>query len=48
MTALIIFTIKRLANKGYMIVSVDNRGTGARGRDFRTSTYKQLGKYETR
>lgn len=36
-----------LANKGYIVVSVDNRGTGARGRDFRTVTYKELGKYET-
>ena len=36
-----------LAEKGYLIVSVDNRGTGARGRDFRTVTYKELGKYET-
>lgn len=36
-----------LADKGYVIVSVDNRGTGARGRDFRTLTYQELGKYET-
>ncbi|MFI5171121.1 MAG: S9 family peptidase [Chitinophagales bacterium] len=36
-----------LAQKGYIIVCVDNRGTGARGRDFRTITYEQLGKYET-
>lgn len=36
-----------LTQKGYIVVSVDNRGTGARGRDFRTVTYKQLGKYET-
>lgn len=36
-----------LANQGYIVVSVDNRGTGARGRDFRTSTYKQLGNLET-
>lgn len=36
-----------LAQKGYIVVSVDNRGTGARGRDFRTATYKQLGKVET-
>ncbi len=36
-----------LAAKGYVVVSVDNRGTGARGRDFRTKTYQQLGKYET-
>lgn len=36
-----------LAAQGYIVVSVDNRGTGARGRDFRTVTYQQLGKYET-
>lgn len=35
-----------LAQQGYMIVCVDNRGTGARGREFRTCTYKQLGKLE--
>ena len=28
---------------GLVVASVDNRGTGARGRDFRTSTYKRLG-----
>jgi dipeptidyl-peptidase 4 len=36
-----------LAQKGYMIVSVDTRGTGARGEDFRKITYQQLGHYET-
>lgn len=41
------FYYQTLANKGYLIVSVDNRGTGARGRDFRTKTYLELGKYET-
>jgi dipeptidyl-peptidase-4 len=35
-----------LAAKGYVVVSVDNRGTGAKGRHFRTKTYQQLGKYE--
>jgi len=35
-----------LANKGYIIASVDNRGTGARGRDFKKCTYGQLGKLE--
>lgn len=40
------FWYQALAAKGYIIVSVDNRGTGARGRDFRTQTYQQLGKYE--
>tara|TARA_B100000795_G_scaffold149215_1_gene111758 strand:+ start:44713 stop:46896 length:2184 start_codon:yes stop_codon:yes gene_type:complete len=36
-----------MAQKGYIIVSVDNRGTGARGQKFKKLTYKQLGKYET-
>ena len=37
-----------LANKhDIIIVSVDNRGTGARGEEFKKMTYKQLGKYET-
>ena len=36
-----------IANQGYIIVSVDNRGTGARGRDFKNQTYKQLGVLET-
>lgn len=35
-----------LAQKGYIVVSVDNRGTGARGKEFRQVTYEQLGKYE--
>jgi dipeptidyl-peptidase-4 len=36
-----------LVQKGYVVVSVDNRGTGARGRDFKKCTQLQLGKYET-
>lgn len=36
-----------LANEGYIIVSVDNRGTGARGEAFKKITYANLGKYET-
>ncbi len=36
-----------LAQKGYIVVSVDNRGTGFRGRDFKQITYEELGKYET-
>ena len=41
------FWYQYLAQQGYIVVSVDNRGTGARGRDFRDITYQQLGKHET-
>lgn len=41
------FWHQMLANQGYIIVSVDNRGTGGRGEEFRKSTYAQLGKLET-
>lgn len=36
-----------LAQNGIIVVSVDNRGTGARGEVFKKMTYKELGKYET-
>jgi len=36
-----------LVQKGYIVVSVDNRGTGSRGRDFKKCTQLQLGKLET-
>lgn len=36
-----------LAQKGYIVVSVDPRGTLYRGADFKKSTYLQLGKLET-
>ncbi len=36
-----------LTQKGYIIVSVDGRGTGARGTNFRKIVYKNLGKWET-
>lgn len=36
-----------LAQQGYIIACVDNRGTGARGAKFKKITYGQLGKYET-
>ncbi len=32
---------------GIIVVSVDNRGTGGRGEEFKKCTYLQLGKYET-
>ena len=35
-----------LAQQGYIVVSVDNRGTGNRGREFKHRTYQQLGKLE--
>ncbi|GAB3640755.1 S9 family peptidase [Spirosoma arcticum] len=41
------FWYQTLAQKGYIIVSVDGRGTGGRGNAFRTATYAQLGKLET-
>ncbi len=36
-----------LAQKGYFIVSVDNRGTGFRGKNFKSITYKNLGHFES-
>ncbi len=36
-----------LADKGYIVVCVDNRGTGARGAAFKKVTYLDLGKIET-
>jgi len=35
------------AQNGIIVVSVDNRGIGARGEEFKKCTYLQLGKYET-
>ncbi|MGH7476478.1 MAG: S9 family peptidase [Longimicrobiales bacterium] len=35
-----------LAQRGYLVASVDNRGTGARGRDFKKQTYLRLGQLE--
>ncbi len=36
-----------LAKEGYIVASVDNRGTGFRGRAFKNVTYLELGKWET-
>ncbi len=36
-----------LARRGYLVASVDNRGTGGRGVAFRKVTYLNLGKYES-
>ena len=35
-----------MAQKGYVVVCVDGRGTGFKGRDFKKMTYKELGKFE--
>jgi dipeptidyl-peptidase-4 len=40
------FWFQMLAEKGIVVISVDNRGTGARGEIFKKMTYLQLGKYE--
>lgn len=37
-----------LATKGYVVVCVDGRGTGARGSEFRKCTYQQLSILETK
>lgn len=40
------FWYQLLADKGYIIVCVDGRGTGFKGEAFKKVTYLQLGKYE--
>lgn len=35
-----------LTQEGYIIVTVDGRGTGYRGAEFKKCTYKELGKFE--
>ena len=37
-----------LAQKGYIVVCVDGRGTGFKGAEFKKVTYKELGKYEVK
>jgi dipeptidyl-peptidase-4 len=41
------FWHQALVAEGYIVACVDNRGTGARGRDFKHATYANLGKLET-
>ncbi|WP_130856969.1 S9 family peptidase [Olivibacter jilunii] len=36
-----------LAQKGYIVACIDNRGTGFRGEEFQKSTYLNLGRLET-
>ena len=36
-----------LAQQGFIVACVDNRGTGGRGEEFKKMTYQQLGHYET-
>jgi dipeptidyl-peptidase-4 len=36
-----------MAREGFLVASVDNRGTGARGRDFYKQVYMKLGQLET-
>lgn len=39
--------LQMLVQQGFAVAVVDNRGTGARGEEFKKMTYLQLGKYET-
>lgn len=41
------FWYQMLAREGYIVVCVDNRGTGGRGAEFKKVTYQELGKLET-
>ncbi len=40
------YWFQSLAQEGYIVVCVDPRGTGLKGRDFKKMTQKELGKYE--
>ena len=42
------FWFQTLVQRGYMIVCVDNRGTGGRGASFKKCTYGRLGYFEAR
>jgi dipeptidyl-peptidase-4 len=41
------FWFQMLAQKGYIIACIDNRGTDGRGKKFKDLIYANLGKYET-
>ena len=41
------FWYQLLAQNGYIVACIDGRGTGAKGSEFKKSTYKNLGKLET-
>lgn len=41
------FWHQHLAQQGYIVACIDNRGTGGLGAEFKKMTYQQLGKYET-
>ena len=41
------YWFQMLAQRGYVVACVDNRGTGGKGSEFKKMTYKELGKYET-
>ena len=38
---------QKLARDGYLVASVDNRGTGGRGAKFKRQVYLHLGRYES-
>ncbi|MFD0977655.1 S9 family peptidase [Salinimicrobium gaetbulicola] len=40
------YWFQMLANKGYVVVAIDPRGTGFKGSDFKKVTQNELGKYE--
>ncbi|MCO5232553.1 MAG: S9 family peptidase [Chitinophagales bacterium] len=42
----LILWLNYMAYQGYIVVSVDNRGTGNRGANFKKISYAKLGKYE--